>query len=306
MSFLRPIQLTAPKNLLTDVENRRVFSLNNCELNVFETYRTSEAVQLTFNDLVITSMIRGKKVMHLPGIEQFDYFPGETALAPAGTKMVIDFPEAMEHNPTQCIALTLDADNVTNTLNYMREYFPRTHAADTWNLNFNVAHLKNSPALADVINKLVTICTDRAVTKDILADLTMKELIVRLVQLQNLEQLQLPLNRKQSAGPFHELTQYIQAHLFDRLEISNLARVACMSRTQLFRNFKREFGISPAQYITRERIKKAKVLLGKTSKSIQQVSMETGFEDVNNFIKIFKKAEGATPGSYRVKLLSDG
>jgi AraC-like DNA-binding protein len=44
------------------------------------------------------------------------------------------------------------------------------------------------------------------------------------------------------------------------------------------------------------------MLLANSQHTIQQISMETGFDDVNNFIKIFKKCEGATPGSFRVKL----
>ena len=136
-STLHRIALTPAKNLLTDVENRSVYSLAHCELNVFETYRSSELVTLTFNDAVITSMVRGKKVMHLPNRPSFDYFPGETVLAPAGTKMVIDFPEAAEKNPTQCIALTLDSNCINAAIAYLNTYFPRE--ATDWQFQLRAA-----------------------------------------------------------------------------------------------------------------------------------------------------------------------
>jgi len=304
MGVIQHIQLTNPKNLLTDVENRRVYNLDHCELNVFETYRESEKVQLSFHDTVITSMVRGKKVMHLQGTPGFEYFPGETVLAPAGTSMLIDFPEAQVQNPTQCIALTLDAQSVNKAIDYLNEYFPRFDEQVGWNINFNMLHLKNNTELADVINKMVNICTSKALTKDVLADLTMKELIVRIVQLQSLEDLNSKPLLCLQASPFADLLHYINNNIGDRLNIDLLCRKMYMSRSHFFRAFKREFGISPVQYIIKERIKRAKAMLTHTNQTIQQVSMEAGFDDVNNFIKIFKRMEGLTPGMYRQRAIA--
>lgn len=301
MGYLKHIELTAPKNLLTDVENRRVYNLNNCELNVFETYRKSEQVHLAFHDLVITSMVRGKKIMHLPGADDFDYVPGETVIAPAGTHMFIDFPEAREKTPTQCIALTLDRDKVNNTIAYLNEFYPRAGAGENWNINFQMMHFKNSNSLAEVINKMVTVCTEKSTGKDVLADLTMKELIVRLVQLQYLEQLDNHALPGGNNSPFQVIAEYINENLGNKLDVDSLSKKAYMSRSQFFRTFKTEFGITPVQFIINERLKRAKNLLTSSRQTIQQISLETGFDDVNNFIKLFKKSEGLTPGSYRTK-----
>lgn len=297
MHGIRPIDLTPARNLLTDVEHRSIYTLARCELNVFETYRAADMFALTFNDTVITSMVRGKKVMHLPGMEQFDYFPGETVLAPAGTRMEIDFPEADDINPTQCIALTLDSDSVGEAIHYLNRRAPRENSG--WNFNYEQIHLKNSANLASVISKLVDICKESSLTKDALADLTLKELIIRLVQLQALDNAGADVG---GGGALNTVVQFIRRNLGSRLDIDALSRHACMSRPSFFRLFRREYGISPTQYIIRERIVKARQLLSETNAAVSAVCFECGFEDVNHFIRVFRQSEGVTPGGFR-KLL---
>ena len=62
------------------VENRTVYALEGFELNVFETHHAAHRVPLRLEGLALTTMLRGKKVMHLPGREAFDYLPGESVV----------------------------------------------------------------------------------------------------------------------------------------------------------------------------------------------------------------------------------
>ncbi len=142
-NYLQQVDLTHPKYLQTLVENRRIFNLNNCELNVFETYQQAYHIPLTFNDLVITSMVKGKKVMHLFAKPSFDYLPGETVIVPANETMIIDFPEAEKETPTQCIALAVDAAYVKNTLQFLNNYYNGTDEQHDWKLQFNQYHFSN-------------------------------------------------------------------------------------------------------------------------------------------------------------------
>lgn len=58
--LVNSLPFSSRHELSTLVENRRAFTLENLELNVFETYQRSEKVALQFDDLVIINMIHGK------------------------------------------------------------------------------------------------------------------------------------------------------------------------------------------------------------------------------------------------------
>ena len=295
---LKAVALTEEKNLKTLVENRTAFTLENCELNIFETHQRSAMVPLTFNDLVVTSMMRGKKVMHLHDTPTFDYLPGQSVLVPAGVTMEIDFPDATQRTPTQCIALAIDGYKIQNTLNYLNERYPREGAGKYWQLGKKDFHLFNSAPLAQAINKLVGICSSASAHKDVLADLALQELLVNLIQQQNANALSAPAPSNDS--PLAYIAHFIKENINAEIRTEVLSAQACMSKATFYRAFKREFGISPNEYIISERIKKAKVFLTKSGATIKSICHECGFTDVNYFTRLFKNIEGITPKQYQL------
>lgn len=296
---IQHIDLTHPKYLQTLVENRQVFNMENCELNVFESYQQAYLVPLTFNDLVITSMVRGKKVMHLPGDKPFDYLPGETVIVPANETMEIDFPEAQQDNPTQCIALAVDRHYIHNTLDYLNEYYNTRDHEHSWELQFNQYHFQNDNEVSELINKLIRICTSGSIVKNIYADLNLKELLIRLVQSQYLQQVSKDSVTNSNSGRLQFILDYIRNHVTDKIMVDDLSVKAHMNRSAFFKLFKDQFGITPVEYINRERIRIAKYLLSGSDLSVTEISWQSGFNDANYFVRLFKKTEGITPGAYR-------
>lgn len=297
LHLLDKVSLTKRNNLQTLVENRSVYALDRCELNVFETYSKSLEVPLTFNDFVITSMLKGKKVMHLMEKVGFDYLPGQSVIVPPGVTMKIDFPEAAEDNPTQCVALAIDQDQIKKTINYLNEFYPKNSGLDQWGLDYGQIHFNNNEEICNLINKVIRISTDMSKSKDILVDLSIKELLVRVMQNQN--HLSLTSDKKLvNNKPLNYVTEYIKANLNQKLSIKSLSDKACMSKATFYRLFKRELGMSPNDFILSEKINRAKQLLKYPGSKVMAVSFELGFTDANYFIKSFKKAVGITPGNY--------
>jgi AraC-like DNA-binding protein len=299
-SSLQKISLTDPKRLQTLTENRRIFNLHNCELNVFESYESSYLVPLTFGDFVITSMVRGKKIMHLPDQTPFEYLPGESVIVPARETMLIDFPEAAAENPTQCIALAVDSDYIRDTLEYLNGHYNNGDEPGDWQLHFSQYHFNNDTDVAALIDKLIRICSSADRSKNIYADLNLKELLIRILQSQHLQLLEEDAEGNNNKSRLHFVLQYIHEHLTEKIQVDTLSRQAYLSRNIFFKWFKHQFGLTPLEYITRERIRLARQLLAVENDSVSEVGQQCGFSDVNYFVRAFKRSEGLTPGAYRL------
>ncbi len=299
---LKSIAPSEEKSLKTLVENRKIYSLNFCELNLFETFKESNLVPLTFGDFVVTSMLRGKKVMHLYDNPGFDYLPGETVLVPANVTMKIDFPEATKNNPTQCIALALESQKIQQIVNRLNEDYPKNESNDYWQLRHNEYHFQNNYELATTINKLIDVCSSGEREKDILADIALKELVVRIIQSQNLN-AEDRSTQNTGVNPLSFVMNYIKVNISQQFQIGDLSTKACMSVPTFYRAFKNSFGLSPLEYILREKIKKAKTLLADPGMTITHICYETGFSSLNYFDRQFKRIEGVTPKQYRAMVL---
>lgn len=292
---LKILPFSSSKELYSLVENRRAYTLPNFELNIFETYETSALVPLQFSDLVIVNMLKGKKVMHLQDKVSFDYYPGETLLLPEYTQMRIDFPEARMEAPTQCTAITVDADKIKEVVDYLNEFYPKKEHHANWTFQLDKFHFSNNDELVRLTNRLFQVTLSGDIHKEALADLVLKELMIRIMQMQGLLVLEESTVRNSSVFTF--LKQYISENITEKLSVDKLCAHVGMSKSMLSRNFKAEFGISPMEFVIRERLAHAKKLL-KQSASVKQACYSSGFSDVNYFVRLFRQREGITPGQY--------
>ena len=290
----------APEHLHSLVENRTVYALEGFELNVFETHHMAYRVPLRPDGLALTTMLRGKKVMHLPNRPAFDYLPGESVVVDKDELMEIDFPDACLCQPTQCLAVVIAPDTIRHTVDLMNERYPRAETHQPWAIaGPEYAHLTNTPELTDTLGRLVAVSRTSDVNKDVLAGFTLQELLVRLMQTQARQLIFHDYARHLTTHRFAAVVGYIKGHLAESLTIDKLSALACMSKATFFRVFKREFGLTPVEFIIRERLGEAKRLLRHPLASVAEVCLRAGFNNVSYFQALFKKYEGITPGAYK-------
>lgn len=95
---------------------------------------------------------------------------------------------------------------------------------------------------------------------------------------------------------------YIRSHIEEPITLDDLAREACLSPFHFSRAFKNATGLSPVQFITKEKIDISKKLIIENKCSLAEIALATGFSSQDQFIRSFKKVVGITPGSYRTML----
>jgi AraC family transcriptional regulator len=286
------------RRLETLVENRTVYSLEQAELNIYETQLVAEKVELTFNSPVLASMLQGKKVMHLKD-KVFDFHPGESVILPPGELMCIDFPEATRQNPTHCLALTLDPQRIQDVMTLLNEQRPKLEEHGEWRFTDFNFHFTNDTAINQIISRLVWLLAENHPSKAVFAEFMIKELVIRLAQTDARTVIFDNARQLQSQSRLAYVVQYIRDHLEKPLQIEDLCRKACMSQAHFFRCFKNEFGVSPLDFIQAERIKLARRLLGDHRRSISDVCYACGFNSLSYFNKIFKRFVGLTPSAFR-------
>jgi AraC-like DNA-binding protein len=111
-----------------------------------------------------------------------------------------------------------------------------------------------------------------------------------------------PLNNKkyqQHTDAIKNVIAYIQNKYNERINMRDFLKVAHMSEFHFIRLFKKYTGIGPYEYLINYRINKSKYLLKETNYLVNEISERVGFNNVNNFIRDFKKLVGTTPLKYR-------
>jgi AraC-like DNA-binding protein len=84
-----------------------------------------------------------------------------------------------------------------------------------------------------------------------------------------------------------------------RIDVAELARLADLSVSQLQREFRRLFNISPGDYVLWTRLMMARRRLEETDDPIGRIARDCGFYDQSHFTRAFKKHTGMPPLEYR-------
>jgi AraC-like DNA-binding protein len=104
------------------------------------------------------------------------------------------------------------------------------------------------------------------------------------------------------ADVLRPVTAYVEEHLADKIDMTEVSRIAGMSYAYFSKYFKKKVGLSFTDYVNRKRIAKAERMLATSSKNVTEIAAIVGVENMAHFYELFKRFNGCTPRQYKQKM----
>jgi AraC-like DNA-binding protein len=282
-----------PKQL---IENRISYASPKAMLSVYDTFEPCEAIGLDSEEITFCGMISGKKIVHTDD-KTIDFTPQQSFVMSPGSHIDIDFPQASLTSPTTCITINIRREHVKEVCDHLNlrskqrenEYLfnPQDHLHESLNIQTQ-----------SLLQRLIQLFSEPSDNQGALIELGISELVIRMLSQQSrnfiLNQL---LDDPEQTG-LHKALFYIQHHYQTAIDSDILSKIACMSRSKFFAEFKRHLGCTPSEFIIQQRLKHSAKLL-KAGKPVTLAAFDSGFSNMSHFSRRFLQNYGVTPTQFK-------
>lgn len=103
------------------------------------------------------------------------------------------------------------------------------------------------------------------------------------------------------AAHLRRAQEMMAAALDGDLQVGDIATACGVSRSHLIRGFRTATGVTPYQWLLRQRIERARDLLLSTRLPLADIALACGFSDQSHMTRTFSRLTGLTPGAWRRK-----
>ncbi len=238
---------------------------------------------------VVSMVLAGEQYLRTYEGESFRIKAGEMMLLPRGIYFVSDLMG--ENEEFDCLLFYFDGKLV-------QEYLSRsevTSLEEEPSRRFLTGSL--NAALEAFAKALPRVYGNSRQGTSMVLDLKLLELMHLLGQVWD-EKCWLSLLLEHSPLWQRNIRPFMEANYAKPLKIEDYAYLTGRSLSTFRREFKRQFGQSPQQWVKERRLAKAQELLQEESLSVGEVAQEVGYDNLSYFIQEFRKRVGISPKQY--------
>ena len=88
---------------------------------------------------------------------------------------------------------------------------------------------------------------------------------------------------------------FLLSRMDESVSVADAARAACMSPYHFLRVFRTAFRLTPHQFLTTQRLSRARTLLRGGKHTVTDVCLESGFQSLGSFSSLFRRHFGVSP-----------
>lgn len=260
-----------------ETENLRVlcYDFANRFRGIYKTYEYSR----------LCTIVQGEKLITVNNNEKRKYDANEYLLLPSESDVCMEI-----NQPTKAVVFELNSQLIERA----NEKVSSEYSIDYTTLSQNNYYIGDvNIELKDILNRMTDKLLKKSENYEYIVDLYAQELVYALISNKGARQV---LN-SEMRNPVNIAIRYMNANYMHPISIHQLSYDLNMSEANFCQYFKRITNMTPNEYLTTVKLKKAKGLL--LQASVTEVAFSLGYENISYFISLFKKAYGVTPKQYQ-------
>ena len=236
-------------------------------------------------------VLTGETVLKTPKGE-YVLKPGDSAFAKKGS--IITHSNVHENF---CELLVFVPDNFIKSV--AQKYQVSLPSESLYDHDDTVIRLTSDDVLRTYFQSLLTHFVQATPPASSLLKLKFEELLLNILSNNSQGQLQ---------GYFSELCktsqpsirEIMELNFFSNLTLNEFARLCARSLSTFKREFTEIYNASPGKWLMEKRLEYSNYLLQTTDQSVEDICMESGFENQTHFIRVFKNKYGVSPGKMKM------
>lgn len=284
--------LTLPEDLHTFREASVVMA--HREAGIFHKliHKTMLAVEFRTAAPCLCMTLRGRETFWTSGGEEISLQGGEMILMPANTYMVSDF--SSKDGPLEAYILSFDVQAI--------RAFQSANRLGREAVDPGAYKVHAHPALAIFFESVKSIYGKLAGSPALLQT-KLLECLHLIAEVDQSERLSGFLSACHSGQARRNILHVMRENAGRNLSVAEFAQISGRSVTTFTRDFKRQFGVPPRQWLAEYKLQKAQELVLNSRQSVTEIGAELGYSSTSHFIERFRKQFGTTPKAMRLKSL---